>query len=182
MRRLLTDLLAAPGRLAAVGLLTALAFAPGLVALAGPGAEGDDAQVRTDPIVATGAEVYAWNCAVCHGATGGGIEEARLAFPEDDRRCTRCHRPSNRAVQPLDQPFVDNDMFSVGDPPALHPAPDRPATLAGTASPEALFTYLRQTMPRYDPGRLTDDEYRALTAFLLEMNGRAAAVPEVPGL
>ena len=162
-------------------ILAAVALAPGLVALAGSGAAAGDDSVPADPVVAAGAELYAWNCAVCHGATGGGIEEARLAFPEDDRRCTHCHKPSNRIVQPLDQPFVDNDMFSVGEPPALHPTQERPLALAGTLSPEALFTYLRETMPRYDPGRLTDDEYRALTAFLLDMNGRSAEMPDAAG-
>lgn len=122
-------------------------------------------------------ELYAWHCAVCHGATGGGLDEAKLAFPRDHRECTRCHRPSNRVVQPLDQPFVDNDMFSIGDPPALHATGagsggGGAAPLASVASPEALQAYLAATMPRYDPGRLSDEEYRALTAFLLEINGR----------
>lgn len=131
-------------------------------------------------------ELYAWNCAVCHGATGGGLEEAKLAFPEDHRDCTRCHRPSNRVVQPLDQPFNDHDMFSLGTPPALHAElPTAAASgatgapLASVAPPAALHAYIAQTMPRYDPGRLSDDDYWALTAFLLELNGRHDAAEEI---
>lgn len=161
-------------RLILVGLV-ALVAAPGLLALAGPGGPASQTRAAADPASA-GAELYAWNCAVCHGATGAGIEEARLAFPEEHRRCTHCHRPNNRVVQPLDTPFIDNDMFSIGEPPALHPTTDRPVTLASSADPSALFAYVKATMPRYDPGRLTDDEYWALTAFLLEMNGRAGEV------
>src|SRR5690606_6718838 len=107
--------------------------------------------------LAAAQELYAWNCAVCHGATGGGLAEAKLAFPEDHRNCTRCHRPSNRVVQPLDQPFDDHDMFAIGSPPALRAATsvqgDIPVgqPLAAVAEPAALHAYLAATMPRYDP-------------------------------
>ncbi|HEX7038765.1 MAG TPA: c-type cytochrome [Trueperaceae bacterium] len=146
---------------------------------AGPDGAAADAVAA---LVAAGREAYAWNCAVCHGAAGGGIEEARLSFPPDERRCTRCHRPANPAVQPLDRPFRDNDMFSLGEPPALHPTDERPAPLASVAAPEALQAYLAAAMPRYDPGRLSDEDYWALTAFLLEMNGRADELPRVAEL
>lgn len=126
--------------------------------------------------ITAGEELYAWNCAVCHGATGGGLAEAKLAFPSDHRDCTRCHRPNNRVAQPLDQPFTDNDMFSIGDPPALHGGG---SSLAAVAPPAALHAYLSATMPRYDPGRLSEEEYWALTAFLLELNGRDEEAAEV---
>lgn len=124
--------------------------------------------------IAEGSRLYAQNCAVCHGKTGGGIEEARLSFPPGDRHCTHCHRPSNRVVQPLSEPLVDNDMFSLGTPPALHASPGGPQPLAGTASATALWEYLSATMPRYEPGRQSQEEYWLLTAFLLDMNGRTA--------
>lgn len=169
-------------RRALLALLAAAVVAPALLALAGsPDTTGNE-PVEVASLVAAGAELYAWNCAVCHGATGGGLAEAKLAFPEDERRCIRCHRPSNRIVQPLDQPFIDNDMFSIGEPPPLHGTGEVPVTLASAADPAAIFRYVRATMPRYDPGRLTDAEYRALTAFLLDMNGRAGDVPAVEGL
>ena len=140
-------------------------------------------------LLAWGAELYALNCAVCHGRTGGGLVEAKLAFPEDHRNCTRCHRPNNRVVQPLTQPFEDNNMFAIGDPPALRDVPDLtgaavPGRLAAVLQPSAIVAYVSATMPRYDPGRLTQEEYIAITAHLLLLNDRADAVAElqpVPG-
>lgn len=129
----------------------------------------------TAEAVAGGARLYALNCAVCHGASGRGIDEARLAFPPGDRHCTRCHKPNNRAVQSLAEPLVDNDMFSIGVPPPLVPTAGAPAPLAATASPEALWAYLSHTMPRYEPGRQSPREYWQLTAFLLDLNGREEA-------
>lgn len=125
--------------------------------------------------VQEGAALYAYNCAVCHGSKGGGLAEARLAFPPGERHCVRCHKPNNPVVWPLSRPIVDNDMFSIGVPPALHATQDARAPLAAVAAPEALFTYLRATMPRYHPGRQTEAEYWLLTAFLLQMNERAGA-------
>jgi len=69
---------------------------------------------------------------------------------------------------------MDNDMFSLGTPPALHSSPGGPLPLAGTASATALWAYLSATMPRYEPGRQSQEEYWLLTAFLLDMNGRKA--------
>jgi len=167
-------------RLRTAAALLALALPGALVASAQPQASG----AADDPVaalLAAGEDAYARNCSVCHGPTGGGIEEARLRFPPEERRCTRCHRPSNPVVQPLDRPFVDNDMFSIGDPPPLHPTPERPTALASVAAPQALQDYLSRTMPRYDPGRLSDAEYRALTALLLAMNGRGDELAALAG-
>lgn len=33
-----------------------------------------------------------------------------------------------------------------------------------------LFTYIRREMPQTDPGTMTDDEYAALTAYVLRIN------------
>lgn len=139
------------------------------------------------------ADLYAMNCSVCHGPTGGGLAEARLVFPPEERHCTRCHKPNNPVVQPLTRPFVDNDMFPVGEAPALRAVappsagaepegaaggrqalPHTPgAPLAAVAPPEALFAYVKATMPRYDPGRHTDAEYWLLAAHLFDLNGRS---------
>ena len=60
-----------------------------------------------------------------------------------------------------------NFAFSVGTPPAL--AGD--AHLVSFPNGLALYHYIRATMPRPFPGALTDEEYLAITAFLLEVNG-----------
>jgi hypothetical protein len=157
---------------AVVAVVAALALAPfataddlGVVRHAAREALVADAgeQVRR------GADLYALNCAVCHGGSGLGYEEARAAFPEDHRTCTRCHRPGNPRVMSFDEMNERvHDLFDVGDPPALRGA----GALVAFPNAAALSAYNRATMPRYEPGRLRDDEYLAITAFLLAVNGR----------
>ncbi|MFU8887876.1 MAG: hypothetical protein ACNA8N_04665 [Trueperaceae bacterium] len=113
--------------------------------------------------VVRGAASYDWNCAVCHGDTGLGYEEARLAFPADHRTCTRCHRPGNAREMSFETMMErQHDLFDVGDPPALR----GPGTLSAFASDEVLFAYTKATMPRYQPGRLEDEGYADLVAFM----------------
>lgn len=138
-----------------------------------PQAAAHPTDAELDAIVAEGGALYAANCAVCHGATGGGIEEARLAFPTTHRHCTRCHKPNNRVVMPLSQMTADNDMFSLGTPPPL-----QGAGMAATVPADALFAYVRTTMPRYEPGRLSDGAYWKIVAFLADLNQRDDATAE----
>ena len=60
-----------------------------------------------------------------------------------------------------------NYAVSVGEPPPLR----GPGALVGFGSSQALFGYIRATMPRPFPGTLPDDELWAIVAFLLEANG-----------
>ena len=116
-----------------------------------------------------GAELFAANCSVCHGETGAGFAEAKLAFPPDHRRCTRCHKSGNPPTMTLKQVEArQHDLFDVGDPPALRGE----GAMAAHASPEALRAYVAATMPRYRPGTMTEEEYAAVTDFLLALNGR----------
>ena len=101
--------------------LSLAALLPAMTALGTGGSLPEsDRKTELQAALHAGAELYAMNCAVCHGRSGGGLVEARTAFPPDERHCVRCHKPNNPVVQPLTRPFVDNDMFPVGDPPALH--------------------------------------------------------------
>jgi mono/diheme cytochrome c family protein len=155
-------------------MLVALLAMPLLVAGATVGrAEEGSAEPTTVEVLDAGAVLFAANCAVCHGRSGGGIAEARLAFPPDHRHCTRCHKPNNRVVMPLSQMENDHDMFSIGRPPAL-----RGEGMAAVAPPTALFAYVRATMPRYEPGRLSDAEYWKIVAFLTDLNHRDDATAE----
>jgi hypothetical protein len=125
-----------------------------------------------DTEVRVGAELYDRNCAVCHGDTGLGLDEARLSFPADHRRCTRCHRPGNPAQMTFAQMIErEHDLFDIGRPPSLR----GPAALAGFADPVSLWAYTGATMPRYQPGRLTATETRAVVTFLWHANGRDAS-------
>gem|GEM_PF-6349124 len=114
--------------------------------------------------VQRGAVVFDENCSVCHGDTGLGLEEARLSFPTDHRACERCHRPGNERIMSFETMLErQHSLFDVGVPPALR----GPTALAAFASSdEALFAYVRATMPRYQPGRLSDEDYRDVVAFL----------------
>lgn len=116
--------------------------------------------------VTRGEGLYRANCAVCHGATALGFEEAKGAFPEEHQRCQKCHKVNNSPLWNLKN-SVHNNMFALGTPPALRGE----GTLHAYPDAAALFHYLRATMPRPQPGRLTDAEYLDLTAFLLELQG-----------
>ena len=129
--------------------------------------EGNDLRawmvIGAPDAVVRGAETYERNCSVCHGDTGLGYQEAKLAFPADHRACTHCHRPGNEREMSWDVINArGHDLFDVGDPPALR----GPGTLAGFADDAVLLAYTRATMPRYQPGRLTDAAYADLVAFM----------------
>ena len=113
--------------------------------------------------VLRGAVAYDQNCAVCHGDTGLGYEESRLAFPADHRSCTRCHRPGNAREMSFETMMErQHDLFDIGDPPALR----GPGTLMAFTDDAVLLAYTRATMPRYQPGRLDDAGYADLVAFM----------------
>lgn len=117
----------------------------------------------------SGEEVYAKYCSVCHGETGLGLEEAREAFPQSHRRCGRCHRPGNPATMSFEQmQRRPHNVFDIGVAPPLRGE----GTLPSEASGSALLTYIASTMPRWNPGSLSSDQYEAVTEFLLELNGR----------
>ena len=109
-------------------------------------------------LVEQGRALYTY-CTTCHGRTGLGLDEARLVFPETHRKCERCHRPYNSPTS-----TDPADIFSIGQSTPLRDL----ATSGHFASPQALYQFIRTTMPRYDPGLLSDEEYWALTAYLWE--------------
>jgi mono/diheme cytochrome c family protein len=114
-----------------------------------------------------GAEVYAFSCTTCHGATGQGFAEARAAFPADHYDCVRCHGPLNPPQMTTRQIQQSQSVFSLGIAPPLADAD----ALARFGNAAALYGYVRATMPRWDPGRLDDDAYVDVTAFVLELAG-----------
>lgn len=115
--------------------------------------------------LARGAEIYAFSCTTCHGATGAGFTEARAAFPADHYDCIRCHGPRNPPQMTPQQIEVSQSVFSLGVAPPLADAD----ALARFGTAETLYHYVRATMPRWDPGRLADDAYLDVTAFVLHL-------------
>jgi mono/diheme cytochrome c family protein len=87
--------------------------------------------------VGHGKEVYAENCAACHGENGQGGIKDRL----------------------------------VGGQGTL--ASDNPIKTVGSFWPYAttLFDYVHRAMPYQAPGSLSVDDYYALTAYILSLNG-----------
>ncbi len=163
---------------AVVGAILGTALSTTAGASAGSATPADYDAAIYGAAIADGATLYAFNCAVCHGKAAGGLADAKLSFPPEERTCTRCHRPNNRTVQSLSEPVVDNDMFAIGTPPSLVATPAHPQPLALVAEPAALWAYVSATMPRYEPGRQTPAEYWLLTAYLLDLNGRSGAAAE----
>lgn len=155
------------------GVLVAFSLFAGVLALAfaQPRAEESTATLALVPdgnaFVRDGALLYDHHCSVCHGDTGGGLEEARLSFPESDRTCTRCHKTTNPPR--MDHLAMDwRNAFDVGIAP---PLVGEGASLDRYANGAGLFGYLRATMPRPFPGSLGDEEYAKITAFLAAANG-----------
>ncbi len=130
--------------------------------------------------LARGRSIFALRCAACHGDTGGGLEEARLAFPEDHRRCESCHKPSNpklqtqmgsRSFEMVRGRSVRGNAFAIGNAPPLHGAD----ALRVFEDVGALQAYIRAAMPRHAPGTLNDEQSYALAAFVAKLN---RALPE----
>ena len=129
--------------------------------------------------LAAGSRLYELHCTVCHGDTGGGLAEARLAFPEDHRRCESCHKPGNPDLQAEmpDSFELMRGRVAVGNAFAIGVAPPLvgEGALSAYSDAAALSAYIRTAMPRYAPGTLNERQVLALTARLLKWN---RALPE----
>lgn len=130
-----------------------------LLSLAGATGEAPRTQSASEALE-LGEDLYERRCSVCHGPTGLGLEEARGAFPESHRRCTQCHKSGGPKL--LFFPFQDNNMFDVGQAPALRGE----GTLSAFGDSKALSAYIQAAMPRHAPGSLSDAEAEAITAFV----------------
>ena len=104
-----------------------------------------------------GQHLYWRHCMPCHGDAGQGLTDDFRILWEDHQNCwgSGCH-----AGHATDEGF---------------PIPTIVPALAGVNiptryTPDSLFDYLRATHPPQDPGLLSDDDYRALVAFLYHLN------------
>jgi mono/diheme cytochrome c family protein len=111
--------------------------------------------------VETGSSIYYYHCMPCHGDQGQGLtDEWRAVWEEDHQDCWArgCH--SNRDA---------DEVFTI--PTVIPPVIGSTALENRFSNPEKLFEYLKETHPPQSPGILKDDEYWALTAYLLVKNG-----------
>jgi mono/diheme cytochrome c family protein len=112
-----------------------------------------------------GNQVYFYHCMPCHGDRGQGLtDEFREVWVEDHRNCWKggCHGGREK-----DEGFpIARHIPGVLD-------------LPGFGTPQSLFDYLKTTHPPQDPGRLSDEEYWSVTAFVLHLGGRLSPAEQV---
>jgi hypothetical protein len=119
--------------------------------------------------VETGSSIYYYRCMPCHGDQGQGLtDEWRAVWEEDHQDCwaSGCH-----SVRDADEVFTLPTVI----PPVIGSI-DLENRLS---TPEKLFEYLKETHPPQSPGILKDEEYWALTAYLLAKNGVISPQGEV---
>jgi hypothetical protein len=116
-----------------------------------------------DPLLeqlAAGQETYRFWCASCHAYTGEGLTPAWIStWGPDDQNCwqSKCH-----AINHPPDGFVL---------PRTIPAIVGPKALGHFQNGAALFTYVSAAMPYQEPGILSEEEYYAVLAHVLRLNG-----------
>jgi len=109
-----------------------------------------------------GRHLYWLNCMPCHGDSGQGLtDEFRSLWEVDHQNCwgRGCHTGrEGEEGYPLPR-SIPAIISSSGDLPPF-------------ATAEQLFEYLRLTHPPQHPGYLSDNEYWAITAYILTENQR----------
>lgn len=107
-----------------------------------------------------GAQVYWANCLPCHGERGQGLtEEFRQTYPPGEQYCWArgCHGP---------RPYESGFTLPTSIPPVI-----APNGLAKFQTAGSLHAYIAAAMPWWKPGSLSEEDYWAVTAFLLRANG-----------
>lgn len=109
-----------------------------------------------------GAQVYWLSCLPCHGDRGQGLtDEFRQVYPPEDRNCWRsgCH-----GKRPYDNGF---------QLPTRIPAVVGTEALQKFSNAATLEAYIKNAMPYWKPGSLSESDTWAVTAYVLKMNGIA---------
>jgi len=110
-----------------------------------------------------GAQLFWLHCQPCHGDQGQGLtDEWRAQFPEEEQNCWQSGCHSEHGKDPPETGFVL---------PTAVPAVTGQGSLEKFANAHQLFAYIRGAMPYEAPGRLTDEEYLAITAYLARAHG-----------
>jgi len=112
-----------------------------------------------------GAQVYWGMCQDCHGDQGQGLDAAwRSTFAPASQNCwdPGCHGP-------------DAPEHSFTLPEAGAPALAGPGALARFSTAFELGTYLRESMPFFPTGSLSEDQAWELAAHILNLNEKGQA-------
>lgn len=109
-----------------------------------------------------GAYLYWLYCIPCHGDMGQGLtDEWRAEYPEEEQYCwnSGCHGKNPP------QPY--GFLIPTVVPPIVH----RYGGLSRFSTLGEVYYYTRGAMPLEMPGRLADEEYLAIMAFLAQEMG-----------
>ncbi len=107
-----------------------------------------------------GADLYWRICMACHGNKGQGLtDEWREQWGPQEMNCwqSRCHAANHPP---------DGFVF-----PKTIPAVIGSDTLIRFKTAEDLYLYIRETMPWWKPGSLSDEQAWDTTAYLLKARG-----------
>lgn len=121
--------------------------------------------LQSNSQIQNGARVYNLVCADCHGDTGLGIEEGIQGFHPEHQYCQRCHKTFNAPTKAMTR-LSQRNSFDLGVPPPLRDE----NSISKFQNAFAYYSYIKATMPRYDPDGLTEQEYWDMTAFLIALN------------
>jgi hypothetical protein len=116
-----------------------------------------------DPLLeqlASGRETFRFWCASCHAYSGEGLTPAWIStWAPEDQNCwqSKCHAVNH----PPDGFYLPRSI----------PAIVGPKLVATFQNGAGLFAYISSVMPYQEPGVLSDDEYYAVLAHLLRLNG-----------
>lgn len=113
-----------------------------------------------------GSYLYYYNCMPCHGDRGQGLtDEWRMVWVEDHRNCWArgCHG-GRQEDEGFPIPKVIPAVIAIESSVSV--------ALTNYSTSEELTTYLKDTHPPQQPGRLQDDEYQALAVYLWAANMR----------
>ncbi|MCJ7676315.1 MAG: hypothetical protein MUO35_01170 [Anaerolineales bacterium] len=120
-------------------------------------AQGGDPRLEQ---LQAGWETYRLWCSACHAYSGEGLTPAWIStWAPDDQNCwqSKCHS--------LNHP---DDGFVL---PHVIPAIIGPGILDHFQDGVTLFGYVTRLMPYQEPGVLSDEQYYAVLAHVLSMNG-----------
>jgi mono/diheme cytochrome c family protein len=138
-------------------------YAAGMLAQGFVELVGDDLAPTTLPSEPSqadlGSEPYRQICLACHGDWGQGLTDAWREEWDEDANCwqSRCHAP-NHPPQGFQLPKTVPGLLG-------------PGTLIRFNTAAELKQNIHETMPWWNPGSLTDDQARALTAYLMRARG-----------
>lgn len=120
-------------------------------------AQGGDPRLEQ---LQAGWETYRFWCASCHAYSGEGLTLAWIStWASDDQNCwqSKCHALNH----PSDGFYLPHDI----------PAIIGPGILDHFQDGATLFGYVSTLMPYQEPGVLSDEQYYAVLAHVLSMNG-----------